>query len=150
RKADEHVSWREIAMHEGEVLPVRRTKRMSRRKPCAQLERDIDDHPLGEDLAGVEHRLHEPGERDALNELDGEVRALCVAPPTRYLDHVRVLEGRRHPDLVEELVRKRGIFSDVRVQALYGEQLAVAFAADRATEVDARRLTDGDLRQMLK
>jgi hypothetical protein len=80
-EADEHVAGRQIAVHEVQVLAV------GARSPCAaaspgRSRREVHDHALGEGLARVEDGLHEARERDALHELDGEVRALVVASPS--------------------------------------------------------------------
>jgi hypothetical protein len=138
---------------EVEQLAVGRAQRVGRREPAAEARRDVDDHALGEDLAGVEDRLHQPRERHALHELDGEVRAHRVRPPALDLDDVGVREGRGHPHLVLKLILEAGILGDVGVQPLDGEQVALEIRPSRvggAAEIDPRGGACRDLGEHLE
>jgi hypothetical protein len=149
-EADEHVARHQIAVHEAQVLAVGRAELVRGREASAHAEREEHHHALAEHLARVEHGLHEPRERHALHELDGEERALRVVAPAHHLDHVGAVQRGREPHLVEELVGEGRIFRDVRVQALHREQATGALRVGGAAEIDPRGGADGDLGKLLE
>ena len=137
-EADQHVAGGEIAVDEVLHLPVRRAQRVGGAQAPADAEGDVDDHALAERLAGVEDGLHQPEQGHALDQLDGEVRALLVAPPPRHLDHVGVPQPVGDPDLVEELTDEGGVLGDVGVEPLHRHQRAGARRrGEEPAEVDA-------------
>ncbi len=147
----EHVAGREIAVHQVEQLAALGAERVGGGEAAANPGGDVHHHPLGERLARLEDRLHEAEQRHALDQLEGEVLALLVAPPPDDLDHVRVAERGRHPHLVEELLGEGRILRDVGVEPLHRDEPARApVGREHPAEIHARGLARGDLGEGLE
>ncbi len=148
---DEDVAGRQIAMHELEQLSVRGSKPVGGGETGADLRAEVDDHPLGERLSSLEDRLHEAREGDTLHQLDGEERPFSVGAPPHDVGHVRVIEGGRHPHLVDEHAVELRVLRDVRVEPLHRHELArlLARRAD-AAELHTRSRSRRDLREQLE
>lgn len=146
---DEHVRGRDVAVHDPERTSVRGHLLVgvvqAGADPDGDRDRLVERHLSARVPAGGEHLL----QALAVDVLHREEVAALDRPDVVDLRHVRVLQQRREPRLVEEHVHEIGALRVLGQDALQHDELLEALEPGDARQVDLGHAADGQAAEHL-